>query len=120
MARFTALVLLVVGLLAACSGTGPDPEPQRTSGPPRAGSPTGPAQAGAGEPCVPEPSARSRSRDDLVGRSEDAVAKAEKAAGHEVRVLGVDGKCNDRDDDLRPKRVNLVIRDGKVVWASMF
>ncbi|MFF4988338.1 hypothetical protein ACFY19_14170 [Streptosporangium saharense] len=45
---------------------------------------------------------------------------AEAAAGHEVRVLGENGKCADGTDDYRNERINLVIEDGKVIWASMY
>jgi hypothetical protein len=36
-----------------------------------------------------------------------------------ARIVGRDGQCLDRTDDLRPGRLNLIIQDGKVVWAGI-
>ncbi|MCE7081738.1 hypothetical protein [Streptomyces sp. ST2-7A] len=60
------------------------------------------------------------SREDLVGQSLGDVRAAETAAGHDIRVLGEDGVCADAHDDLNPNRVNVVVQDGKVIWASMY
>ncbi|GAB3003293.1 hypothetical protein GCM10023080_081300 [Streptomyces pseudoechinosporeus] len=45
---------------------------------------------------------------------------AETASGHDIRVLGENGVCADGHDDLNRKRVNVVVHDGKVIWASMY
>lgn len=60
----------------------------------------------------------------LVGLPEDEATRessrvlAEGAAT--VRVIGRDGTCLGRTRDLRSDRVNLLIADGKVVWAGRF
>lgn len=51
------------------------------------------------------------------------LAEAEARAseqGEVVRVLGADGECNDRIDDLRSDRVSLYLEDGEVVRARRF
>lgn len=49
----------------------------------------------------------------------EAEARAARA-GQVVRVLGEDGDCNDRTDDLRTDRVSLYLEDGEVVRARRF
>lgn len=58
--------------------------------------------------------------DEYVGLPlEEAEARA-KAAGLELRVLGVDGDCTDRTDDLRANRVNFYVENQVVRAAARF
>lgn len=62
----------------------------------------------------------SSSADEHVGLSlEEAQARAQ-AAGWTVRVLGADGDCRDRTDDLRQNRVNVYVADGPVRAARRY
>lgn len=58
-------------------------------------------------------------RADLKGQSLEDVRRSETDQGHQVRVIGSDGKCLDRTDDLNTKRVNVSTREGLVIWARM-
>jgi hypothetical protein len=58
--------------------------------------------------------------DEYVGLSiREARSKAE-AAGLDVRLLGVDGDCEDRTDDLRSDRVNFYVEDETVRAAALY
>jgi hypothetical protein len=59
-------------------------------------------------------------RPDLAGQLVDEVRLNEVALGHEVRVVGTDGTCAGRREDLRTGRVNLYVEHGLIVWAQMF
>ena len=56
--------------------------------------------------------------DGYNGEDEEAVSADLVTGGHEVRVLGRDGGCEDRHDDRNPERINLYVVDGRVVWAG--
>jgi hypothetical protein len=49
----------------------------------------------------------------------EAVEKAQ-ASEHRLRVIGVEGACLDRTSDYDPNRVNLILREGRVVQAFLF
>lgn len=114
--RAAALLLLGAGLLTGCVGSGTEPA-HRPSG----AGPTTPRAQERRSACIPSTTSRyAHPREDLVGRSLGDVRAAEAAAGHEIRVLGENGVCADGHDDLDRKRVNVVVRDGEVVWASAY
>lgn len=56
--------------------------------------------------------------DGFNGEAEEAVSADIVAGGREVRVLGRDGGCEDRNDDRNLERVNLYVY-GLVVWAGV-
>ncbi|GAB3003302.1 hypothetical protein GCM10023080_081320 [Streptomyces pseudoechinosporeus] len=116
--RVAALLLLGVGLLASCANSGTDPVDK----PPSAVHTAAKAQGqGHRSDCIPSTTSRyARSREDLVGRSLSDARAAETASGHDIRVLGENGVCADGHDDLNRKRVNVVVHDRKVIWASMY
>lgn len=59
----------------------------------------------------------SLSAQDFVGKTlEEAEALAERQGGI-VRVVGRDGNCEGRSDDLRENRVNVYLEKGRVVAA---
>ena len=119
--RIAALIVLGVSLITGCSGSGTDPKDNPTTHAQQPGAQTPAATGGRGTNCIPSVTSQSaRTRADLIGRSLSDVTSTETAAGHKVRVLGENGNCADRRDDYRNKRVNIVIQDGKVIWASMF
>lgn len=114
--RAASLLLLGLGLIAGCSHSGTDPVDK----PPSAAQ-TSAKTAGQAAGCIPPATSQfARSREDLVGRSLHDVKDAETAAGHNIRVLGENGVCADAHDDLDSKRVNVVVQDGKIIWASMY
>lgn len=53
-----------------------------------------------------------------VGGEEQTVVAEFVARGQEVRVLGRDGGCENRHDDLSEERINLYLVDGLVAWAG--
>lgn len=55
--------------------------------------------------------------DTFVGLSEAQLA--ELRGGPPRRVVGRDGECLDRTDELRPGRLNLILEDGAVVWSGV-
>jgi hypothetical protein len=114
--HIAALLLLGAGLLTSCADSGTEPVDK----PPSAAHTAAKAH-GQGSDCIPSTTSRSaRSREDLVGRSLSDVKAAETASGHDIRVLGENGVCADGHDDLNRKRVNVVVQDGEVIWASMY
>lgn len=58
-------------------------------------------------------------RPDLQGLSAARAEAIEQVARRSVRVIGQDGTCNDRTDDLRADRTNIYVENGKVAWAQM-
>lgn len=55
----------------------------------------------------------------FLGLTEDGLrARLGDDAGW--RLVGRDGECLVRADDLRPERVNVLVEDGRVVWAARF
>ena len=55
-----------------------------------------------------------------VGTVEADVAQKQASSEHPVRVVARNGTCAGRDDDRREDRVNLVLDDGRVIWAGRF
>ncbi|MFE6331718.1 hypothetical protein ACFVP3_33100 [Streptomyces sp. NPDC057806] len=115
-ARGAALLLFTVGLIAGCGDSTTDPADK----PPSAAQ-TAEEAPREGSDCIPPTTSRyARSREDLIGLSLSEARSAETAAGHDIRVLGESGVCADAHDDLDRNRVNVVMQDGKIIWASMY
>jgi hypothetical protein len=60
-----------------------------------------------------------KDRPDLVGKSVAEVRRTERAAGHQVRIVGSGGSCSGTSDHVFD-RVNLYTEQGIVVWAQVF
>ena len=58
--------------------------------------------------------------EEYVGLPLDEAQDRAKAAGLTLRVLGTDGDCVDRTDDLRSDRVNFYVEHGTVRSAARF
>ena len=58
--------------------------------------------------------------DEYVGLSIAEARSKAKDAGLDVRLLGVDGDCEDRTDDLRSDRVNFYVEDETVKAAARY
>jgi hypothetical protein len=58
--------------------------------------------------------------DDYLGLSLNDLRKKLRADGLTHRVLGRDGQCLPRTDDLQPNRLNVLVVFGRVVWARRF
>lgn len=63
------------------------------------------------------PSTRQRS---TWGLSLDEARDRADEAGLEVRILGTDGDCTDRTDDLQHQRVNFYVEEGEVATAARY
>ncbi|ROO88218.1 hypothetical protein EDD29_5881 [Actinocorallia herbida] len=61
-----------------------------------------------------------RDRPDLLGLSLTEVTALETAAGHVLRIIAEDDRVFAATADHNDARVNLVLRDGRVIRASMF
>lgn len=59
-------------------------------------------------------------RPDLRGLSLAEVTAVETAAGHAIRIIAEDDRVFAGTADYNGDRVNLVLRDGHVIRASMF
>ena len=134
-----AAALLVVAATAACSGSAPPGLAQSVAAasPALTPAPAHSEHAGRGSNVEPEclgsdqtfvvmAAGRAdlrryvKGRSDLVGMSLQQVRRDAKAHEQSVRVMSVDGSCEDRTDDLHSKRINVYLRDGRVVWAALF
>lgn len=58
--------------------------------------------------------------EEYVGLSLDEARDRAERAGLEVRILGIDGECADRTDDLRHQRVNFYVEEGEVARAARY
>lgn len=56
--------------------------------------------------------------EEYVGLSLDGAKGRAQAAGLSLRVLGADGDCTDRTDDLQQNRVNFYVEDDTVRAAA--
>ena len=56
---------------------------------------------------------------ELLGLTEDDLQSVLED-GTDLRVIGRDGDCLAQRRDLRPERVNVLVEDGRVVWAGRF
>lgn len=110
--RVTATIISGISLLASCSNDAA-PKPTSTRG-------VAVAPEVQSSTCIPPAPVTARERADLVGQILATAARKEAATGHKIRALGEDGKCADAHDDLNPKRVNVVIQNGKIIWAMMY
>lgn len=63
---------------------------------------------------------RSYAADNYLGLSSDEAEARARAEDLEVRILGIDGNCEDRTDDLRRNRVNFYLEDGVVTAAARY
>ncbi len=59
-------------------------------------------------------------RPDLLGLTSADVRQEAREQQNRLRVLGENGDCADRTLDLRDDRVNVYLRDERVVWAAIF
>lgn len=71
------------------------------------------------EECLSGDSETALAAPGFVGLSE-AEVRATAGDAAPQRVVARDGRCLSRDGDLRVNRVNLVVEDGKVIWAGRF
>ncbi len=53
-----------------------------------------------------------------IGRDEGVLANVDLA--EPLRVIGREGKCLARTDDRDERRLNLIVRGGKIIWAGRF
>lgn len=58
--------------------------------------------------------------DEYLGLSPSGIRPKLRADGLTYRVLGRDGVCLPRTDDLQPNRLNVLIMFDRVVWARRF
>jgi hypothetical protein len=100
-------VVVVALLITACSGDHQDPE----SG--------GPSTADRVQRCLGD-EVDTVASDVFGGLTQDEARRQAETFGLTFRVLGRDGACLGRDEDLRFDRLNVVLREGKVVEAARF
>lgn len=55
-----------------------------------------------------------------IGQEVTAATAAAERQGLTVRIVGKDGECFVRTNDLSPRRVNFYVQDGKVAAAEGF
>lgn len=137
----TPLIFCCVASLAACGGSSPvasqaaaptpHAEPSRvhsqTSAEAQAQDAALASEQNANPPKGPAEQADSKcavgedQREDfghLIGLKESAARDA-VSGDYTVRVLGRDGKCEDVDTDYDPRRLNIVVENGVVVFVSI-
>ena len=89
-----------------------------------AGCASGGSRSSSGETCGL--ASESRTGEDVAssegykGLTLDEAEELAQARDVEVRIVGKDGKCFGRDDDLRFRRINLYLEDDRVVIAEGF
>lgn len=57
---------------------------------------------------------------ELLGLTEEGLQARLREEDVPHRLVGRDGECLGRLRDLRPERVNVLVEDGRVVWAGRF
>lgn len=72
------------------------------------------------ERCLGNDRGQASPADGYVGTSEADIDRMITDDRPVIRVLGRNGECSDRDDDLRTDRVNVLIAGGEVIWAGRF
>jgi hypothetical protein len=55
-----------------------------------------------------------------LNQTEAEFDEAAAREGTETRVIGRDGTCLAYDFTMVPERVNVIFRDGRVIWAGRF
>jgi hypothetical protein len=102
-----ALVLVVAGVLVSACGL--------TRGP--ASEPSSPGSSPAAVPSSSAASDGPWTAEQLVGLTEAAALERAAAEGYGVRMVQRDDQQFALSMDLRPNRVNLVVKDGAVAEA---
>lgn len=57
---------------------------------------------------------------EYVGATEADIDRMIAGTGPPIRVIGRNGECLDRLDDLQTDRINVLIANGEVIWAGRF
>lgn len=98
--------------------TGEQISGQQDGGPSRVPAVLTPAQQAFVDSCVGPENAPLEPQ--YVGMSEAEANPPNSYRPYPTRVVGRDGKCLGRTKDLQGNRVNLIVEDGKVIWAGRF